>query len=148
MGGDKCRRAWPACQGERDGMAGIGRMRIDARSASRRACHVAGGVCGEKRARPLRVPLIGKASAAADHGKARSAPHSLMAGKTMRTAHQTFASTAISMQTGGRIGFLLYMTMEALKSTPIDAIFDARQGGKPCVPPSISTTSSWRRHGH
>ena len=42
--------------GERDGMAGIGRMKINARSASRRACHRAGGVCGEKGARPLGSP--------------------------------------------------------------------------------------------
>jgi hypothetical protein len=44
-----------------------------ARFARLRACQCAGGICGEKGARPLGFPLIGKASAAADHDNARAA---------------------------------------------------------------------------
>ncbi len=58
--------------GERAGSEWLERDRY-ARLARRRPCHVAGGVCGEKGATPLGFPLIGKASAAADHDKAREA---------------------------------------------------------------------------
>lgn len=92
MGGDKCRGAWPGCAASEP-------VRKDcecqgyARFARRRPCHVAAGVCGEKGATPLGFPLIGKASAAADHYKAREALHIFMLG-TRGAIVPTFSAAA------------------------------------------------------